>query len=135
MLQVKRDGDQWTARALWRKNSRALRCKFTSPVLWGGYVYGLDDGTLACIDPQTGERRWREKRYGHGQVLVTNGTLLVLGEEGELALVAATPEEFRELGRIEEALSGRTWNVPVLVNGRAYVRNDEEMACYDLTGR
>jgi outer membrane protein assembly factor BamB len=136
VLEVKEKDGQWTATPAWPKaKQQSLRCRFTSPVLWEGHAYGLDEGVLVCVDVATGARRWREGRYGHGQVLVTNGVLLILGEKGELALVEASPQGHKELGRIqalEWEPGGRTWNVPALVNGRAYVRNDSRMACYDL---
>jgi outer membrane protein assembly factor BamB len=135
VLQIRQAGDGWAVKPLWERKSNALRCKFTSPVLWEGLIYGLDDGVLACVDPATGKRKWRDGRYGHGQVRVTRGTLLVLGETGQLALVEATPEHYNELGRIQALEESRTWNVPVLVDGRVYVRNDQQMACYDLTKR
>ena len=60
-----------------------------------------------------------------------NRLLLVLSEEGQLALVGATPDQFTELARFP-AIEGKTWNHPVVVRGRLYVRNGEEAACYDV---
>jgi outer membrane protein assembly factor BamB len=131
MLKVTENDGQWSAERLWK--NRQLRCKFTSPVLRQGHLYGLDDGVLVCLDAETGKRKWRGPRYGHGQLLAGD-LLLILGEAGELALVEATPEEYRELGQIA-ALEGKTWNCPALAGGRAYLRNHREMACYDLTGK
>jgi outer membrane protein assembly factor BamB len=113
-------------------DNKLMRCKFTSPVLHVGFLYGLDEGILVCLDSQTGERRWRDGRFGHGQLLLQDDLLVILSETGELALVEATPETYRKLGGIQ-ALKGRTWNYPALAGGRAYIRNDQEMACYDLT--
>lgn len=110
---------------------RTLRCRFTSPVLHRGHIYGLDEGILVCLDPETGERRWKEGRYGNGQLLLTHDLLVILSEQGKLALVEATPEAYRELASLP-VLEGRTWNPLALAHGRAYVRNDHEMACYDL---
>lgn len=130
MLQVAEKDGKRTAEPLWRNKS--LRCKFTSPVLRDGHLYGLDDGVLVCLNAETGKRTWRGQRYGHGQLLRSDDLLLILGESGELALVEATPEAFRERGNIP-ALEGKTWNYPALAGGRVYLRNDQEMACYDLT--
>jgi outer membrane protein assembly factor BamB len=128
---------KWAVWFHWGENgNKKLRCKFSSPVLRQGDLYGLDEGVLVCLDTRTGDRKWkgdRSGRYGHGQLLLADDLLVILSESGELALVEATPDEFRELGRIQ-ALDGKTWNCPALANGKAYVRNHQEMACYDLGG-
>jgi outer membrane protein assembly factor BamB len=129
MLRIVHADGKWSAGVLWR--NRAMRCKFTSPVAYQGHLYGLDDGVLVCLDEKTGARRWREGRYGHGQLLRADDLLLILAETGELALVAAEPMAYRELGRIP-VFAGKTWNNPALADGKAYLRNDQQMACYDL---
>lgn len=113
-------------------DNKLMRCKFTSPVLHNGHLYGLDEGILVCLDAETGKRRWRDGRFGHGQLLLHKDLLIILSENGELALVQANPESYRKLGSVQ-ALKGRTWNYPAIAGGRAYIRNDQEMACYDLT--
>ena len=90
MLQLAAGADgQLTARELWRTNR--MNNKFTSPVLHDGFIYGLDESILACIDASTGELKWKGGRYGYGQVMLASGHLIVLTEEGELALVRADP--------------------------------------------
>jgi hypothetical protein len=96
-------------------------------------VYGFDGRVLTCVDLQTGRRRWKEGRYGSGQVLLLGDQplLVVVTDEGEAVLVAADPYEHQELGRFQ-AVKGKTWNHPVVANARLYVRNAEEIACYEL---
>ena len=101
------------------------------PVVRGGSAYGLDDGILTCLDLETGARRWKAGRYGHGQVLLVEDLLLVQAEDGTLALVEATPEGHRELGRFRP-LKDKTWNNPALAGKYLLVRNDHEAACYEL---
>jgi outer membrane protein assembly factor BamB len=108
-----------------------MRCKFASPVCYQGFLYGLDEGILICVDAETGERKWKDGHYGHGQLLLVEDLLLILSETGRLVLVAATPDGRRELGNIR-ALEDKTWNNPALADGKAFLRNSEEMACYDL---
>jgi outer membrane protein assembly factor BamB len=103
-------------------------------VVHDGFVYGLDDKILTCLDLATGQRRWRGGRYGYGQLLLTGDVLLVQAEGGEIALVEATPVEFRELARFT-ALAHRTWCHPVLAGSLLLVRNDREIACFDLSPR
>ncbi len=113
----------------WKTTS--LKSKFATYVHREGFLYGLDDGILACIDTATGRRVWKDGRYGHGQLLLVDDLLLVLTEDGALVLVEATPDGHRELTRIE-ALGGKTWNVPAFAAPLLFVRNDEEAACYRL---
>jgi outer membrane protein assembly factor BamB len=129
MLKVTKSDGGWTVEPAWR-NTR-MRCAFASPVLHDGHLYGLDEGVLVCLDAEKGKRQWRGERYGHGQLLLTNGQLLILSEDGELALVEATPKHYRELTRFQ-ALKGRSWNLPALAGGLAFLRNHLERACYDL---
>jgi outer membrane protein assembly factor BamB len=112
--------------------NKYLRCKFTSPVLYQDHIYGLDEGMLTCLDAKTGKRAWRDGRYGHGQILLTGDLILVLAEDGKLVLVQATPEEHRELGSIRALGGDKTWNHLALARGIAYLRNHEEMVCYEL---
>jgi outer membrane protein assembly factor BamB len=130
MLRVTESAGGWKAEPLWQNHN--MRCKFTSPVAYNGYLYGLDEGILTCIDQRTGDRKWRDGRYGHGQLLLANDVLLIQSETGKLVLVEATPQGHHELGSIQ-ALEGKTWNNPALAGGKAFLRNSEEMACYDLT--
>jgi outer membrane protein assembly factor BamB len=129
VLQVKESGPP---ELLWK--NRHLSCRFSSPMAYRGHVYGLNEGTLVCLDEKTGERRGRGGRYGHGQLLQVNDVLLVLAESGKLVAVEATPDHPRELGSFAALAGGKTWNTFAVVDGKAYVRNHEEMACYDLGG-
>jgi outer membrane protein assembly factor BamB len=129
MLHVSQANGRWSVQPLWRNTN--MRCKFTSPVAHERFIYGLDDGILCCLDQETGARCWRDGRYGHGQLLLSGDLLVVLSERGRLALVQATSEAFRELGSIP-VFSSKTWNCLALAEGKVFLRNDEEMACYDL---
>ena len=131
MVQVTQEAEKWGVKKLWANMN--MRCKFSSPVLHEGFIYGLDEGILVCLDPQTGDRRWKKGRYNHGQLLLTNGILVVLTEDGRCVFVKPNPEQHEELGQFP-ALSDdfKTWNPPALVRGKLYVRNHHDMACYDL---
>ncbi len=129
-FEVNRTNDTFTAHELWR--NRSLKTKFASSVVWQGYVYGFDEDILVCLDAQTGERKWKDGRYGYGQLLLASGHLVVQCADGSLALLKATPESWQEVARFP-ALHGKTWNVPAISGGRLLVRNGAEMACYDLS--
>lgn len=118
-----------TVEELWHSN--AMKTKFTTAIIVDGHAYGLDNGILSCIEVETGKKRWKRGRYGHGQVILINDLLLVTGEFGEVALVKAQPDSFLELTRFD-ALEGKTWNYPVLTGDLLLVRNDREAACFRL---
>jgi len=130
-IAVARGAGGWTTEARW--TSRALKPYFNDFVVHEGHAYGFDNAILACVDLADGARRWKGGRYGHGQLvlLADADLLLVLSEEGELALVSATFDDFRELAR-RPAIAGKTWNHPVLVGDVLLVRNGEEMAAFRL---
>jgi outer membrane protein assembly factor BamB len=125
-------GTAFTVREVWR-NIR-MKNQFTSSVLHEGFIYGLDESILACVDAATGELKWKGGRYGYGQVMLASGHLIVLSEDGDLVLVRATPERHDERARFS-ALDGKTWNHPALSNGILLVRNLKEMAAFDLRSR
>jgi outer membrane protein assembly factor BamB len=123
--------DGWSAEERW--TSIGLKPHFNDFVVHGGHAYGFDGSLLACIDLADGRRNWKGGRFGHGQLilLADQELLLVLSEKGELALVAAAPNQFRELARFP-AIAGKTWNHPVLTGEVVLVRNDHEMAAFRL---
>jgi outer membrane protein assembly factor BamB len=126
---VAANGSALSATLEWE--SPRLKSKFGNLVRHDGSVYGLDDGVLTCLDPANGERRWKDGRYGHGQLLLVGGLLLVQTEEGELVLIQPATDGLRELARFQ-ALEGKTWNPPALAGRLLLVRNDREAAAYEL---
>jgi outer membrane protein assembly factor BamB len=132
LVEISGDGSGMSARKVWENSS--MKNKFNSSVLYNGNIYGLDEGILTCVDINNGERRWKGGRYGYGQVLLANGHLVVITDTGDLVLVKATPDKHTEIAKFA-AIEGKTWNYPAIAGGRLLVRNQTQMACFDLSGK
>ena len=130
LFQISRNPtDEFNVVILWE--TIYLKAKFTNIIYYEGYLYGLDDGIFACINPVDGKRQWKRGRYGHGQTLLISDVLLVLTESGEVVLLEPDPDNHREHARFT-ALRGKTWNTPALAGDYLLVRNDREAVCYQL---
>lgn len=131
LVEVSKNGDHWSADTKW--NSRDLKPEFPDFVVHNGYAYGFDIGVFCCLNLADGKRTWKEGRYGRGQVMLLRdqALLLVSSETGELVLLAANPVAHQELARFQ-ALQGKTWNHPVVIANRIFLRNAQEIACYSV---
>ena len=129
MLQVNFKNGKFSAVELWKSNR--MKAKFTNLIFHNDHIFGLDDGMFSCIDIESGRRKWKEGRYGHGQILLHGDHILVMAENGDVVLLEANSEEHVELTRFA-ALDGKTWNPPALASEYLLVRNHREAACYKL---
>jgi outer membrane protein assembly factor BamB len=130
MVKIRRRPDGGLeAEVLWE--TRRLKAKFTQVVEYEGFLYGLDEGVLVCLDPANGERRWKRGRYGHGQILLVDDLLLLQAEDGQVVLIDPNPEDLVEVARFE-AVEGKTWATPALAGDLLIVRSEVEAACYRL---
>ncbi|MAT15535.1 MAG: alcohol dehydrogenase [Planctomyces sp.] len=133
MIQFERADDELKASEVW--TSRDLKSDYNDFVTLDGYLYGFDGAIFTCVDLATGKRMWKRGRYGKGQVILLKdiARLLVISETGEVVLLEVNPEEHVERGSFK-GLEGKTWNHPVVVGDRLFIRNGEEAACYRLPG-
>ena len=125
------DSDDLMAEEIW--TSMNLKPDFNDFVVYQDHLYGFDGSIFTCIDLGTGQRAWKGGRYGKGQVLLLedSGLLLVASEKGQVVMLKADPAGHHELGTFQ-ALKGKTWNHPVVVGDRLFIRNAQEAACYRL---
>jgi len=130
-LRVTRQDAAWKVETLW--TARNVRPYFNDGVVMGQSYFGFDDARMCCLDLQSGDRKWTSSAYGHGQLLLLadQAMLLVQAVDGSVALVRADPGACEEVARFP-ALEGKTWNHPVIAQGRLFVRNGQEAACYEL---
>jgi outer membrane protein assembly factor BamB len=130
-VHVSREGDSWKTKEIWW--SRTFKPYYNDFVVHQNHLYGFDSNIFVCVNLEDGKVKWKARGYGNGEVLLLadQGLLLVLSEQGEVALLDATPDRHVELCRIN-AITGKTWNHPVVARGKLFVRNAEEAACYEL---
>lgn len=115
---------------IWQNKN--MRNHFNSCVLWKGYLYGFDESQLKCLDWKTGDVKWTQNGLGKGSLMLADGKLIIMSENGDLVIAEALPNSFNELAR-KKILDGLCWTVPVLSNGRTYCRNHEgELVCLDV---
>lgn len=129
VIEVSMTGSVGTVREVWKNNR--MKNQFTSSVHLDGYIYGLDESILACVRASDGTPMWKGGRYGYGQIALASGYIIVLTEDGDMALVRATPDKHDEYTRFP-VLDGKTWNHPAFSDGRLLVRNINQMAMFDL---
>lgn len=129
LLKLTRAGDALAVEPTWA--NKTIRAKFQTPVLYDGHLYVSDEVGLKCVAWATGEEKWSRRGTENGTVLIADGQLLVLTEDGKLLIAPATPAGFKPTAEVQ-VLDGRCWTVPVLHQGRLYVRNLKRAVCYRL---
>lgn len=129
------DGDSLTE----SYKNKQMRNHFNNSILFEGHLYGVDGNsnlgrvvTLTCMNFETGEVKWKQRGLGCGSLMIVDGKLLILSEDGDLVLAEADSESFTEISR-SKFLTGRCWTVPVLANGKVYGRNASgKLMCAEL---
>ena len=129
-IDIKMTNDKWEATQRWASNR--FRPKFNYFVVRDGYAYGLDDGTLCCLDVNKGTIKWKSGRYGYGQLLLIKDDLVVISEDGDLLLIPAAPTKPEPSGSMKLLDSGFCWNHLAFARGRLLVRNASEAVCLDV---
>ncbi len=130
LLELQRgEGDGFSVREVW--NNPRMRNQFSSSILLGDHLYGFDNKTLKCIRVSDGEQVWAERGLGHGSLVYADGYLYVLGERGQLVLVEATPEGYKEQDRLQ-LFDSKTWTMPTLVGDRLFVRDEEVLVSLQI---
>jgi outer membrane protein assembly factor BamB len=127
LLRLRKEGNP---EEVWK--SRVMQNQYATSVLHQGSLYGFSGFRLVCVDFATGTRRWDKVNIGKGSLMIADGQLIILSERGELILAEATPEACKEKGRCKPLGPGPCCSVPVLADGRLYLRNEKSMVALDL---
>jgi outer membrane protein assembly factor BamB len=132
-VDFKKEGETWSMTEVW--TTSRLRPSFNDSLVYNGNIFGFNQDLLCCVDAATGDLRWRGRRYGFGQAVLLSqaGCILVAAENGDAVLVKATGDGFEELGRVP-LLDDKTWNHPIVVGDRAWLRNGKTAAALLLNG-
>jgi outer membrane protein assembly factor BamB len=109
----------------------SMKTDFNTSVYHDGYIYGFHVAALRCISAETGEVKWTKRGYGKGSLILVDGHLMVLSDQGKLIVVEANPESFVEKSSLQ-AIEGKSWTAPSFVNGKLYLRNLSEMTCIEI---
>lgn len=131
LLEISGTEGPQTVTEVWRSNR--MKPKFADMVLWENHIYGLDEGRFVCLRLEDGKRAWRGTRFKHGQILGVGDKVLIQAESGEIAVAEASPEK-ETIVHTFDALSGKTWNHPVLAGRLLLVRNDREAIVFEYPG-
>lgn len=135
---IRREGESFTSTELWRAEGK-LQNHWSTPVVRDGHLYGMfgfkEYGAcpLKCVELATGKEKWSAPGFGPGNVTLVDGHLVALGDAGQLVLVEATPDAYREKARAD-ILEGKCWSTPTVAGGRVYARSTTEAACVELGG-
>jgi len=130
LFQVSKNAEGYTVKETWR--SRALRGSMSIPVPYEGHLYGFSGKFLTCVDAATGETMWKSRPPGEGDLVLVDGHLVILIRSGEIVVAEATPEEYREVSRVQ-ALDRGYFTRPSFAGGKVYVRNLADISAVAVT--
>jgi outer membrane protein assembly factor BamB len=143
LVRLKSDGGGVAAEQVYF--ARGLPNSIGGSVLFGDYLYGTTGEGLVAVEFSTGKVKWQSEGIGSGSVAYADGLLFLHGENGDVALIDATPEAYREKGRFTPPVQPKrkrlgpypekAWTYPVIANGRLYIRDNGTLWAYDIKAR
>ena len=139
LVRIEKQGDSFSANEVWRKRNKLVN-HWSTPVHKDGYHYGMfsfkkyGEGPLKCVRLSDGEIMWEKEGFGPGNVVLVRGHLVALGDAGQLVVVEATPNAYREVARAD-VVGGKCWSTPAVIDDRIYVRSTTEAICLDVSPR
>jgi len=135
---ITKEGDSFTATPLWQTpGNKDVPNHWSTPVCKDGYLYGMfshnqqNVGPLKCVEIATGAIKWTQPGFGVGNTILADGKVLALADSGDLVVVEASPESYKELARFK-AVAGKCWSTPAVSNGCLFVRSTEEGTCLEV---
>jgi outer membrane protein assembly factor BamB len=139
LLRIAKKRNMVSMEEVWYKNNKELQNHHGGMILIGDHVFmghGHNNGFPVCFDLKTGQDAWRPGRGvggGSAAVLYADGHLYFRYEDGIMALVEANPKSYELKGKFKIGIdNGKSWAHPVIYKGRLYLRDQDEMICYDI---
>lgn len=134
LLKIDKSASGWETSVVY-KNKR-MRNHIGTSVRIDDHLFGFDDKLLKCMNFRTGEILWEQEGFDKGSLAAFGKNLVVYGANGQLALVEANPKGYVENGRLAFSNQGHScWSVPVIADGRLYVRDQERLVCFDIRSK
>jgi outer membrane protein assembly factor BamB len=140
-VKITKEGDTLKATELWRtQGNHPVANHWSTPVHYQGHLYGMfsfkeyGTGPMKCVELATGKVKWQQPGFGAGQVILAGDSILALADNGDLAVVEASPAAFKVISRAK-VLNGKCWSTPVLADGRVYARSTKEGVCLDVSSK
>ncbi|MBA3571835.1 MAG: PQQ-like beta-propeller repeat protein, partial [Pyrinomonadaceae bacterium] len=131
VVEIKAVGDKVTAEEIYF--TKDMRNHHSTSILVGDHLYGFSSGILTAMRFDSGQVAWRDRSVGKGQVITAEGLLYLQGEDGVAGLAEATPAGYREISRFTFGKADYpTWTLPVIADGRLYIRDQDRLNCYDI---
>jgi len=136
---IKKQGDGFTATKLWfSPGNEPVVNHWSTPVCKDGYLYGMfgfkkfKKGPMKCVELATGKVMWSQPNFGQGNLILVGSRLVALAEDGNLAIIKATPDAYQEIARTK-AFNDKCWTTPAFADGKIYVRSISQGTCYDVS--
>lgn len=127
-LKLTRVGGKTTVEELWKSNR--MRVHFTNVIRIGDHVYGSsgDFGPtpFTCIEVRTGKVIWQDRAFAKANMLKVDGKVVLVDEEGQLAVVTVSPAGLKVLAKTS-LLSSNAWTGPIMDGKRLYVRDRKKI--------
>ena len=139
LYRISKNGTKFASTEVWRKQNDLIN-HWSTPVYHDGHLYGMfsfkkfGKGPFQCVELKTGQVKWSKDGYGPGNVILAGENLIALSDTGELAVVAANPSAYKELGR-RKVITGKCWSTPVISDGKVFARSTKEAVCLKVSGR
>lgn len=136
LLRLIADGKEARLEQVFFRNNKVMRNHHSTCVYKDGHLYGFDDSLLKCVDFRSLREQWDFDDVSKGCLILADRYLVILTESGDLALVETDPKECKLLAKVASGLrtvrDERTWALPVLVDGRLYLRDQSKILCLDV---